>query len=171
MNSILSYYYRSVTRGRRGSGLSCTFLKIGRNAMILRKSVLILVIFRLNFSIKMGKLKFLSFSRGKSSKYFLFDLTFWSFWWNVYQSAIIQRKLPCPNKFLFMRLRIGLRKIRFVGSLVEHFKKIMKMLNVSTFSFIILNLVKEGILDPSCYYTRWHMYEKSNMKAVFVEHF
>ena len=58
-----------------------------------------------------------------------------------------------------------------LGSLVEHFKKIMKMLNVSIFSFIILNLVKKGILDPSCYYTRWHMYEKSNMKAVFVEHF
>ena len=29
-NSILSYYYRRVTRGRRGRSLSCTFLKIGR---------------------------------------------------------------------------------------------------------------------------------------------
>ena len=104
MNSILSYYYKSVTRGRRGRGLSCTFLKIGRSALILRKSVLILVIFGLNFSIKMRKLKFLSFSRGKSSEYFLFDLTFLSFWWNVCQSAIIQRKLPCPDKFLIMRL-------------------------------------------------------------------
>ena len=45
------------------------------------------------------------------------------------------------------------------------------MLNVSISSFIILNLVKEGILDPSFYYTRWHMYEKSNMRAVFVERF
>ena len=68
-------------------------------------------------------------------------------------------------------LRIALEKSRFIDSLVEHFKKIMKTLNVSIFSFIILNLVKKGILDPSCYYTRWHMYEKSNMKAVFVEHF
>ena len=29
-NSILSYYYRCVTRGRRGRNLSRTFLKIGR---------------------------------------------------------------------------------------------------------------------------------------------
>ena len=29
-NSILSYYYRCVTRGRRGRSLSCTFLKIGK---------------------------------------------------------------------------------------------------------------------------------------------
>ena len=29
-NSVLSYYYRRVTRGRREGGLSCTFLKIGR---------------------------------------------------------------------------------------------------------------------------------------------
>ena len=39
-------------------------------------------------------------------------------------------------------LRIALRKNRFIGSLAEHFKKIMKMLNVSIFSFMILNLVK-----------------------------
>ena len=68
-------------------------------------------------------------------------------------------------------LRIALRKNRFIGYLAEYFKKIMKMLNVSIFSFIILNLVKEGILDPSFYYSRWHMCEKCNMKAVFVEHF
>ena len=45
-------------------------------------------------------------------------------------------------------LRIALEKDRFIDSLVEHFKKIMKMLDVSIFSFIILNLVKKGILDP-----------------------
>ena len=61
-------------------------------------------------------------------------------------------------------LRIALEKSRFIDSLVEHFKKIMKTLNVSIFSFIILNLVKKGILDPSCYYSRWHMYERSNWK-------
>ena len=68
-------------------------------------------------------------------------------------------------------LRIALWKNRFIGSLAEHFKKIMKMLNVSIFSFMILNLVKEGILDPPCYYNRWHMYEKSDMKVAFEEHF
>ena len=45
-------------------------------------------------------------------------------------------------------LWIALEKNRFIDSLVEHFKKIMKMLDVSIFSFIILNLVKKGILDP-----------------------
>ena len=61
-------------------------------------------------------------------------------------------------------LRIALRKNLFIDSLVEHFKKIMKMLNVSIFSFIILNLVKEGILNPSCFYSRRHMYERSKSK-------
>ena len=41
-------------------------------------------------------------------------------------------------------LRIPLRKNLFIDSLVE---KIMKMLNASIFNFIILNLVKKGILD------------------------
>ena len=44
-------------------------------------------------------------------------------------------------------LWIALGKNRFIGSLVEHFTKIMKMLNASIFSFIILNLIKKGILD------------------------
>ena len=43
-------------------------------------------------------------------------------------------------------LRIPLRKIRFIDSLVEEFKKVKKTLNASIFSFIILNLVKKGIL-------------------------
>ena len=44
-------------------------------------------------------------------------------------------------------LRIAPRKNQLIGSLEEHFKKIMKMVNVSIFSFMFLNLVKEGILD------------------------
>ena len=61
-------------------------------------------------------------------------------------------------------LRIALRMNQIIGYLEEHFKKTMKMLNVSIFSFIILNLVKEGILEPSCYYSRWHIHESSNFK-------
>ena len=68
-------------------------------------------------------------------------------------------------------LRIALWKNQFIGSLVEHFKKIMKMLNVSIFSFIIFNLIKEGISDASCYYSRCICMKKSNMKAAFVENF
>ena len=44
-------------------------------------------------------------------------------------------------------LQIGLRKNGFIDSLKEHFKKVMKMLDASIFSFIILNLVKKGILE------------------------
>ena len=69
-------------------------------------------------------------------------------------------------------LPVALQKNWFIDSLAEHFEgKNMKMQNISIFSFIILNLVKKCILDTSCYYSRWHMYEKSNMKATFVEHF
>ena len=39
------------------------------------------------------------------------------------------------------------RKNQFIDSLVEHFKKITKMLNVPIFSVTILNLIKKGILD------------------------
>ena len=48
---------------------------------------------------------------------------------------------------LIAYLRIALRKNLFIDSLVEHLKKIVKMLNASIFCFIILNLVKKGILD------------------------
>ena len=61
-------------------------------------------------------------------------------------------------------LWIALQKNSFIDSLVEPFLKILKMLNVSIFSFIILNLVKKDILDPSCSYSHWHMYERSNWK-------
>ena len=44
-------------------------------------------------------------------------------------------------------LRIALRKNLFIDSLAEYFKNIMKMLNVSISSFIILNLVSKGIFD------------------------
>ena len=48
---------------------------------------------------------------------------------------------------LMTYLRIALRKNWFIDYLVEYFKEIIKMLNASIFSFIILNLVKKGILD------------------------
>ena len=36
-NSMLSYYYRGVTRGRRGRSLSCTFLEIGKKCSDFKK--------------------------------------------------------------------------------------------------------------------------------------
>ena len=61
-------------------------------------------------------------------------------------------------------LWIALEKNRFIGSSVEHFTKIMKMPNVPIFSFISLNSEKKSILDPSCYYRLWHIYERRNWK-------
>ena len=71
-NSILSYYYRLVTRGR---SLSCTFLKIGRKCPDFEKNVLFLVILGLNFSFKM---QFLSLSRRKTPKFWVFDEMFFN---------------------------------------------------------------------------------------------
>ena len=61
-------------------------------------------------------------------------------------------------------LRIALKKNQFIDSLVEHFKKMMKMLNFPIFSFLILNLVKKSIFDPWCYCSLWHIYERRNWK-------
>ena len=70
--------------------------KLEESALILRKSVLILVIFELNFSFKM---QFLS-SGGKTRNFSPFGCLFLSFWWSVFQGAIIEGKLPCPNSWL-----------------------------------------------------------------------
>ena len=52
-------------------------------------------------------------------------------------------------------LRIALQKNLFIDSLIEHFKKIMKIPNISIFSFIIFNLVKKFgpliLLQPLTY--------------------
>ena len=61
-------------------------------------------------------------------------------------------------------LRMALKKNQFIDSLVEHCKKMMKMLNFPIFSFIILNLVKKSILDSWCYCSLWHIYERRNWK-------
>ena len=79
-------------------------------------------------------------------------LAFRSCVFDEYQIPLIPRKLHYPDKFLVTRLYYNdlsadcPGKDRFINSLVEHFKKIMKKLNVSIFSFIILNLVKRGII-------------------------
>ena len=57
-------------------------------------------------------------------------------------------------------------KNQFIDSLVEHFTKIMKMLNVPIFSFIIINLVKKGILDLSVT-TASDIYLKEDIESCF----
>ena len=90
-------------------------------------------------------MQFWSFSWRKNPKFFPVRPFFGSCVFDEYQSALIPRKIPCPSKVLVMRLYYN------DLSAEEHFKKIMKMLFVSIFNFIILNLVEKGILDPSWY--------------------
>ena len=74
----------SYLEGGEGEVSLALSWNLEESTLILRKGVLILVIYGLNFS--------------------LFGLLFLRFWWNVYQSAIIPRKLPCADKFLVRRL-------------------------------------------------------------------
>ena len=114
-NSILSYYYRRVTRWRRGRSLSCTFLKIGRKWPVLRKSLLNLVIFGLNVSFKMQFVSLLSRKNPKFFPVWPFDLQFLM---KCFSECHNSKKAPLP-KFPVMHLyyndllRIALRKNRF----------------------------------------------------------
>ena len=115
MNSILSYYYRRVTRWRRGRSLSCTFLKIGRKWPVLRKRVLNLVIFGLNVSFKMQFVSLFSRKIPKFLPAWPFNLQFLM---KCFSGCYNSKKAPLP-KFPVMRLyyndllRIALRKNRF----------------------------------------------------------
>ena len=87
-----------------------------------------------------------------------------------YQSALISRKLLCTGKFLVTRLYLNDLSVdcsreesiyRFLGRTLYKNHENAKCPN---FSFIILNLEKKSILDPSCYYSLWHIYERRNWK-------
>ena len=56
-----------------------------------------MVIYWFNISFKMH---FLSFSKKKNPRFFPAEPVFLVLWMNVYQSALIPRKFPCPDKFL-----------------------------------------------------------------------
>ena len=70
---------RRVTRGGRGGGLPCPFLKIGKSALIFGKNILIVINYVLG-------------------PFFLV------LYMIAYQSALISRKLPCSKNVVVMRL-------------------------------------------------------------------
>ena len=91
-----------------------------------------LVMYGLNFSFK---IQFLSFSWRKDAKF----LPVWPIVLVLLRNTKVpefQENSPVPkNSYLYActlmtYLMIALRKNLFIDSLVEHFKKIMKMLNV-----------------------------------------
>ena len=89
--------YSTLLVTREGSGRSFLFRKLEKSALIWGKSTVIAVIYGINFSFKM---QFLSFSRRKSRNFSLLGFSFLCCRWNVYQSALISRNLPCLDKFL-----------------------------------------------------------------------
>ena len=70
-----------------------------KKCSILEKKALIVSIFILNLPFKI-----LRVSKRKNFKVFPTGPFFWNFWRNVYQSALISRNLPCPEKCLVVRL-------------------------------------------------------------------
>ena len=159
-NFILFITTSALVEGGEGEVSPALSWKSEESALMLGKKALILIIYRLN------SLKFFMEEKPEMFPYSAFHFLVFG----ECQSVLIPRKLLCPDKFLVTHLylmtylRIAQEKNRFIDSLVEHFTKIMKMLNVPIFSFIILNLVKKGILDPSCYYSFWHICERRNWK-------
>ena len=105
-----------------GEGFPCLFSKIGeKRPNFWKKNALIVVIYGLNFLFKM---QFLRASRTKNRRvcsvgpFFLVSLM------NVYRSALIPRKPPCPKKFLVTRLKILPTPIKYLSKLKCTFKGI-----------------------------------------------
>ena len=95
--------FRRVTRGGRGRGLPCPFLKIEKNVLILEKNAQTVVICGLHFSFTM---KFLRVFKRKSQRFILAGSFFLTLYMIIYQSALIPKKLPFPKKFLVTRLKL-----------------------------------------------------------------
>ena len=94
-------------RGGGGEVSPALFRKLEKSALIWRKNAMIVVIYGYNFSIKM---KFLRVSRGKPVDFFPVGPFFLVLQVNVYRSALIRRKVPCPKKFLVTCLKNNLNK-------------------------------------------------------------
>ena len=89
---IFSLIHSHETNGR--GGLPFPFLKI-KSAVILKKQVLIVSIFGLNFPLIM---QFKSVEKKKLPNISV-GVFFLCFWRNVNRSVIVPRTLPCSEKF------------------------------------------------------------------------
>ena len=86
--STHSYYYRRVTRGRKGEISPGLSRKLEKSFLISRKSAPIVAIYWLSFSFKMH---LLSFSRRKNPNFFPAGPVF---------LALQMNEFLCPDKFL-----------------------------------------------------------------------
>ena len=105
-----------------GEGFPCLFSKIGEKCPnFWKKNALIVVIYGLNFLFKM---QFLRASRTKNRRFCSVGPFFLVSLMNVYRSALIPRKPPCPKKFLVTRLKILPTPIKYLSKLKCTFKGI-----------------------------------------------
>ena len=105
-----------------GEGFPCLFSKIGEKCPnFWKKNALIVVIYGLNFLFKM---QFLRASRTKNRRFCSVGPFFLVPLMNVYRSALIPRKPPCPKKFLVTRLKILPTPIKYLSKLKCTFKGI-----------------------------------------------
>ena len=74
------------------------------------KNILIVVIYGINFSFK---IQFLEVSRRNNWEFLPMVAFFLVPYMIPYQSALIPRKLPCPEKFQIARLRITHKRVQF----------------------------------------------------------
>ena len=89
---------RRVTREGEGGGLPCLFLKIGKKCPNLEKKCPDCGHLYVKFVIQNEVFK--SFQALKRGNFYLAGLFFLVLQVNVYRSAQIPRKLPCPKKIL-----------------------------------------------------------------------
>ena len=83
-------------------GFLCPFFKIEKKCPVFAKSTLFIFIYELNFSFKM---LFLEYQGKWYPKFFSAERFFFlCFRFNVYQSDLVLRNLPCLEKFLVTRL-------------------------------------------------------------------
>ena len=88
-----------------GGGLLCPFLKIEIMCPDFRRGKMHWLCSSMS-SISHLKCCFESILEKKLWNFFLRGLSFMCCKWNVYRSALIQRNLTCPEKFLFGPLRV-----------------------------------------------------------------
>ena len=127
--------------GGMGGGLPCPFSKIGKKCLNFGKNALIKVICWLFFSFKM---QFLRVSRRKNRIFFPAGPFFLVLCMIFYESALIPRKLPCPEKFPVTRLNS--RDYMYSR---KNFIKVSFLWNLWNFSEQLLSITTFGDVSVS----------------------
>ena len=110
INLYLCSRMESQARNYRGGGGDASpalFQKLEKSALILEKMPWLWSSWVLISHLKCG---FMNFQEKKAPNFSLRGLSFLCCTWNVYRSALIPGKLPCPEKFLVARLSLISKK-------------------------------------------------------------